>query len=630
MAQGFSLKKRALPNSQDSLSDLLLRTDGIPYRNLLGLLLGYTASTLLLSSGALNPSGAAWIFVVALVVTLLFLVLIRPYLEKVGERFAWGLLVITILGFGLGSLIHGYRAWWKWLWYQYLRINEPHELLLEALFLLGVILGVFVVRNWAKEQKAFVESLTGVLGGTFVATVLGKVQEGLTPLRALAYYALGFTMSAVVNLIAAARLTANYTNKRSISSRAILDYLYGSERAKTIDGYFLKNFLESPDYAKQRLIDTLMEYRRLVMREFAELMEKRRKDREKDRDQFISELAETNKTIEKLRIRRRKLAPACSKLKAAEDKSVELRDEQDAISSVPEPRPPKQEKRLQEIDREITELARKIEQLKDKCTTEQLAEWLDMDQQLKQLKPSYFYELIAIEGEEEGEDLEEPTRKITEPEYSIIYRQIGSNQITSVDEVSDAAAEGADSDRITAIHRDMFRVGITIKWQDVLEYIIAPGEYRVSFPYNASVAGLALLTRQTIIMDRDRNIKYRAKDYKEGISASDREQARGLDEINYLSYISIPIVSHLGSPEENPIGVVNIDTKLFVTPSRLDGQPVRASKGVFRIRLTKTELTQFASNLYERDDRDVKYIEGLTRIIVPVMELYSKCRIGAI
>jgi hypothetical protein len=236
--------------------------------------------------------------------------------------------------------------------------------------------------------------------------------------------------------------------------------------------------------------------------------------------------------------------------------------------------------------------------------------------------------LIAIEGEEEEEDTEEPMRtKITEQEYSIIYRQIGSDQVTPEDQDSDAAA---DANRITAIDGDMFRVGITIQWQDVLEYVISPGEYRVSFPYAASVAGLALLTRQTIIMDRDRNIKFRSKDQKEGIRASDLEQARGLDEINYLSYISIPIVSHVGSPDENPIGVVNLDTKLFVTPSRLDGQPVKASKGVFRIRLTKTELNQFASNLYEQDDRDVKYIEDLTKIIVPVMELYAKCRVGAI
>ena len=147
--------------------------------------------------------------------------------------------------------------------------------MLESLFLLGVILGVFVVRNWGKEDKAFMESLSGVLAGTFITTVLGNITQNLTPQGALAYYGLGFTMSAVLNLIFAARLTANYTNRRSIVSRALLDFFYGSERTKLIDSYFLKNFEESPDYAKRMLQDTLLMYRKLVRRYIADAMQKR-------------------------------------------------------------------------------------------------------------------------------------------------------------------------------------------------------------------------------------------------------------------------------------------------------------------------------------------------------------------
>ncbi len=232
--------------SKPKLRESLFRNVGVPYRNLIGLLLGATASFLPLTSGTWTIWWATWVFVGALAITMLLLVTVRPYIEREFDRFAWGLLVIIVLGFGLGALIYESRSWWIWLWQQYLRINNTGAILLEALFLLGVILGFFVVRNCAKEQKDFVASLSAVLSGAFVATILGKLQEGaapaISPLRAFAYYALGFTMSGTLNLLAAARLTANYVNKRSITSRAILDFLYGEERTKLIDGYFLKNF----------------------------------------------------------------------------------------------------------------------------------------------------------------------------------------------------------------------------------------------------------------------------------------------------------------------------------------------------------------------------------------------------
>jgi hypothetical protein len=72
-----------------------------------------------------------------------------------------------------------------------------------------------------------------------------------------------------------------------------------------------------------------------------------------------------------------------------------------------------------------------------------------------------------------------------------------------------------------------------------------------------------------------------------------------------------------------------MDTKLFVTRSELGGEPVQGTDEVFRTRLTKSQLTEFGANLYDQEDRCVEYIERLTKVITPVLELYSKCRIGA-
>jgi hypothetical protein len=511
---------------QGSLRESLFRNTGIPYRNLIGLLLGFTSSVLLLSSGVLTTSGASLWFVGILAVTMVILVVVRPYHEKKIDRFAWGLLVIIILGFGLGALEYQTRAWWVWLWRQYLRINTAPELLLEALFLLGVILGFFVVRNWAKEQKEFVSNLSAVLSGAFVATILGKLEDpnGVGAMQFFAYYALGFTMSGTINLIAAARLSANYTNKRSIASRAMLDFLYGSERTKLIDGYFLQNFKDDPDYAKARLIDALAEYRKLVAREFAERLEKRMKAREQH-------------------------------------------------------------------------------------------------EKLSHSQRHYYYELIAIECEEKEDEEDQPISKVPEKDrkHYVIYRQLGPHE----------TPDREDSDNKVSIHEDMFRIGVAAKWQDTLEYISAPGEYRtVPFPFAKSVSGLALMFRQTIVMDRDHNKRFRNKEHTDGICPSEVEQARGLDEIDFLSYIAIPIVGHFGGPGDNPLGVVTIDSKLFVAPD-LEGHPVKDTEAVFRAKLTPRELTQYASQLYEHEDADVKYIEKVTKIIVPVMELYSKCRVGA-
>lgn len=612
----------------EKLRESFFRNVGVQYRNLIGLLLGLTASLLPLTSGTWTIGSVTWVFVVALALTMVLLVAVRPAVEKQVDRFAWGLLVIIVSGYGLGALMYQAKPWWIYLWRQYLKINNTGAILLESLFLLGVILGFFVVRNWAKEQKDFVASLSAVLSGAFLSTILGKLQEGtapaVNPLRAFAFYALGFTMSGTLNLLAAARLTANYVNKRSITSRAILDFLYGEERTKLIDGYFLKNFKADPDYAKEWLTDTLNEYRRLVTREFAGRMEQRRKEREDFRENFKKDLPQPRaKNLKNMIEKKRDNDAACVKRLKIEEELEELNYEKDSMG---EHRTELQEERLQELNKEIAALEEKLKRAKVKCNDQTLEQWKILTEKLNRLKPSYFYRLITIKCEEQDKtNSRVPQVAEKEREYTITYEYLGSNKSSDED-----ASKTRNKQPGSFITKDMFRVGIAARWQDMLEYITAPGEYRAPFPYFGSVSGLALLFRQTIIMDRDKLKRFRNKDHMDGVCPLEIEQARGLDEIDFLSYVAIPIVSRLGSPTENGLGVVTIDTKLFVVPFRLAGEPVNASEGTFSIRLTPKQLTEFACNLYEPDDSDVAYIEEITNIIVPVVELYNKCRVGAI
>ncbi|HBB95089.1 MAG TPA: hypothetical protein DC054_06835 [Blastocatellia bacterium] len=619
MAKDFSSVKRLLSFSRDSLRESLFRNIGVPYRNIIGLLLGFTASFLPLITGVWIIERVIWVFVGTLALTIVLLVVVRPNVEKDSDRFAWGLLVIIILGFALGALIYQAKPWWIWLWHQYLRINEPHELLLEALFLLGVIMGFFVVRNWGKEQKDFISSLSGVLGGAFVATILGDIQKELTPLRAFAYYALGFTISGSLNLISAARLTATYANKGTLTSRAILDFLYGTERTKTIDGYFLEHFEEDKDYAKMLLLDALNAYRTRAEQEFADKFEARRRQRQKDRETFKRRLKDDNedRTIEALEKRWSELEPSCGKLKATQHELKQLEADLDAIKTSSEPNPA-DESRLHERS---TTLKLLIERLERRCSDDQSSEWKRLNRTLASLKPSYYYQLIAIEnhGEKDPPGKTAATEN-EDPEYSIIYQHIGPNK----DQHGNHGLETT-----AAIHGDMFRVGVAIRQQDVLEYLLAPGAYRAAFPCMGSVAGLALLLPHTIIMNRDMDRTFRSKDYKNGIRPKDIEQGRGRDIIDYLSYVSIPLVSHLGTPKENRLGIVNIDTKLFVTRSKLGGEQVQGDLGIFRVSLKRSKLEEFANNLYEHNDEAIGDIEKLTETITPVLELYSKCRIGA-
>jgi hypothetical protein len=262
-----------------------------------------------------------------------------------------------------------------------------------------------------------------------------------------------------------------------------------------------------------------------------------------------------------------------------------LEAELDALKTILEQKPA-EESRLHErsknLKHSIEILKHSIELLDRRCSDDQLSEWKRLDRSLASLKPSYFYHLIAIERHGKKDPSERPVATEDEdPEYSIIYKHIGINKDQH---------GGHDPQASTAIQGDMFRVGVAIRRQDVLEYLLAPGAYRAPFPYMASVAGLALRLPHIIIMDRDKDTTFRSKDYKDGIRPTDIEQGRGRDIIDYLSYVSIPIVSHLGTPKENPLGIVNIDTKLFVTRSRLVSQQAKGNQGLFRVTLRRSKL----------------------------------------
>src|ERR1044072_1645256 len=554
-----------------NIQESLFRNIGVPKKNLIAFMLGLIASLLPLTSGIWNQKWTTWIFVGSLALITILLVAIRPNAEREMDRFSWGVLVIVILGFGVGALTYQARPWWVWLWNQYRRINEPHELVLEFLFLLGLVLGVFVVRNWGKEQSAFTDSLSGLLGGTFIAGLFGEAfkGQGLTPMQALTYYGLGFAMSAAINLLFAARLAANYTNKRSITSRAVLEFLYGRERVKDIDGYFQRNFEEDPNNAKRFLRDTLLNFRRLVQQEFAERLNSKITERLKGEDSDL-----------------------CAELREKLSHRKKLRGEFDKE---------KERKEKKKKEKELARLAKEISALEGR------------------IKLSYCYELVAIECDAESKTADPSVAAVMDREHSVIYKRIYPKP-------PDGNEENPDRARLEP---DMVRVGVAIRRQDVLDYVVAPGQYLASFPYFGSVAGLSVIVRQTIVMDRDREKKFRSKDYRDGICPKDIEQWRGLDEIDFLSYVSIPIVSRLGTSSENPLGVVNIDTKLFLTRCKLEGEPVDKARGFFRTRLTPRQLNEFAANLYDQEDEGLKYIEKLTKIIEPVVELYAKCNIGA-
>ncbi|MEN3335225.1 MAG: hypothetical protein V7641_4590 [Blastocatellia bacterium] len=553
------------------------REAGNPHRNSIGLLLGFVTALLLLASytgtdeRTISEQTAAWMFFVSLLLIILGLIFTRPYKANNPDLFAWGFFAVIVLGFGLGALAFHYRLQIIWLWERYRDINTWSRVILEALFLLGVILGFFVVRNWAKEQKDFVASLTAVLGGAFVASIVGKLGDDGPSLKdSFAAYALGFTLSGTLNLIIAARLTAAYTNRRTIASRAMLDFLYGSERAQIIDGYFLAHFKESPDYAKEWLVETLIRFADFTKIRFADRMDIRRKQR--------------------IAQRTKQLRQACKDLEETEEKLTEAQANLQAVT----PESPE----ATSLNNDIARLDATRQQQEALCNT------YHQDDHTQCGNGERYYQLLRIENE--IKDANNPPAEDADRRYTVLYRSID------------------------AISADMFRLGISVRWQDTLEYIVAPGEYRGSFPLMGSVSGLALLVRKTIVMDRDRYKQFRSKDYPQGIAPERVEQKRGFDEIHFLSYVSVPVVSRLGRVSENAVGILSVDTQIFLaTDAELTEDREEREPEIYSSTLSRRSLNNFARRLYEEDDQDIQYLGDVTKIVVPVLELYLKCRVGA-
>jgi hypothetical protein len=511
-------------------------------------ILGFVLA-ILLGSNVMGARTFSQVYAVCLLVIILTLVFFKYFDTKTFDRPRWGLISTLLMGYGAGALVYIYRWWFKWIWSKLLLIRTDEQLLLASIFLMGVILGFFVVRNWSKDQADFLTSLSAIFGGVAVAAILGSLDQDITPLKALSYYAPGFALSGIFNLGLSTILTSHYINTGSKASRAVIEFLYGRDKVKAIDEYFLKNFKEDPDYAKRLLVGALRQFREKVLEEYTAKMERRREEKAGQLHYY------------------RLLAIRCDEKEGSQTPVTPI--EQSLIGSPPLESPP-----------------------------------LESPLGSPPLNPPN----------------QVPARPAADKEYLVIFQKV---------------------DRFRP---DMFRMGISMRILDNLEYIVAPGEYKRGFPYFGSVAGLALAVRQTIVMDRDKLKKFRTSDHVNGICPLDIEQTRGLDEIDFLSYIAIPVVSQIGNPNEVGLGVIHVDTRLFASPEPL-GEPapataladleysppsVNTAEKVLMMRCKIERLTVYANYLYNLNDGCVKYLENMRAVAVPIMELYAKCRVGAL
>lgn len=505
-----------------------LRKTVVPHK-LLSFCLGFLAAGIPLAVGAMGYWVAAGVFLSALALLIIVLFVVKPNPHRV-MKFAesrWGVFSIIVLGFGVGTLCYRYRIWFRWLWEEFRKIDKPHEWILVSLFLLGIILGFFVVRNWSKNQQDFITSLTAVVGAAFVSTILGNLTPNLDAVSSFAYYSLGFGLSGTINLIVFSLLVAQYSRTGSITSRSVIDFLYGSEKAKEIDGYFLKNFEEDPNYAKAKLTDALKAYRNIIKVEFAKKMTRRK---------LKWEVGQSSPSVS---------PPALS----------------GGFSTPP----------------------------------------LD------------YFELLSVQSRE---PVTSPPEFDPDDIFEVVFRKIPKGD---------------------PIEPEMIRVAISMKWQDNLEYIVAPGQYQKSFPYFGSVAGLALTVKHTILMERDRYKKFRGKEFVEGRTPNDVDQKRGLNKVDYLSYAAVPMSSSFGKQEEFGLGILHVDTKLFAcSEGYFDGIATKVTgidptQEIYKLQRTRKEFDEFAtfaSNLYKEQDEHIENLEQFRDVIIPLLELYLKCRTG--
>jgi hypothetical protein len=444
------------------------------------------------------------------------------------RRARWQTLLVVTLGYGVGMLAYWYRAKIS------AAVDIPRtsgQVLYVALLFLGVIMGFFVVRNWSKDQKDFITSLTAVFGGAFIASFLGGLKpEQVDMLTALANYAVGFTASGAINLFVYNKLVREYSTTGSLAARAAIDNLYGSDKAKVIDAYFQKSFEEDPNFARRLLVQALAQFRVRVLREFA------RKIASKWQGILAPSRATSLYLLTSIRCR---VGEGHDGGPAQSDSSPPSSPLSSPLSSPPD-NPPTD----------------------------------------------------------------------TGP-YEVRFKKLYPEEITEA----------------------MFRMGITVKSSDNLVYIVTPGEYRKPFPLYESVAGLALRVRQTIVMDRDKRKKFRHEEFKNGRCPADLEGDRGLDEIDYVSYVSIPVVSRIGNPEEVPLGIINVDTKLLAaSEEEVKALPryEQSADGTIRAEVAQSTLNEWGARLYDAEDEAVKYLEDMRAVAVPIMELYLKCTQGTL
>jgi hypothetical protein len=561
-----------------------------PDKKLLVFLLAFLASSLILVTKVLSEWWVAIIFLIPfalLLIALLWLVRQQTneswkFKERKLFQSRWGTFGISALGFGLGALVYHYRAWLVWLWVEFRKIDKLDEWTLVSLFLLGVILGFFVVRNWSKDQKDFITSLTAVFGAAFVSTILGQLsnQSGsvLTPQNSFALYALGFTLSGALNLLAFSMLVAHYTGTQSLTSRSVIDFLYGSDKAQAIDLYFLKNFEADPNYAKEKLVAALSAYREIITKKLARAMNERMKEHEAEH------VSAPSNSVDATQVCPDAVSLPFKYFELISIKSIQRKNDNQNPPVSPLPASPSNSD----------------------------------NQMVPPVSPA--------------------SASPPEDTYEIVFRRLRR----------DKPEEAGDP-----ITPDMFRVAISMRWLDNLEYVVSAGEYKQSFPYYGSVAGMSLLASRTIVMNRDQYKKFRTDTFLNGKTPSQADQPRGLYEIDYLSYICVPMASSLGKPEEQSLGVLHAATKLFACPKdelpsgacqQTDGdlkqeiyriiiQADPASPGgrlEEKLQESLKELTGYACNLYVQNDTIVTYLENMRGVIIPLLELYKKCRTGAI
>jgi hypothetical protein len=528
--------------SCDWLKDWFFRSTILPHKKVLMFLLGFLTAALSLASTLLEEVRVAEVFIVAFALCLIVLLCVRPdrFKDVVFDKSRWAIFSIAVLGFGSGALLFHYRGWLVWLWSQLSKIDSNQKVLLTSLFLLGVIMGFFVVRNWSKDQKDFLASLSAVIGGAFLSSVIGEFAKdgtaeggmGLAKWLTFTYYFLGFTISGALNLLVFTFLAARYTSNQSAISRAIIDLLYGSDKASAIDAYFLRSFEDDLDYAKSALLNTLKAYREVIKVQLAGKFQTQWKGEEERRER-----------------------------KEREGKEGEEKKRYFVLLSVG---------------------------LKDKPALPESAH-------------------SGVRGAH-------ATPSVLKDQFVVRFRELRKKE---------------------EIKPEMFRVAVSMRWRDTLEYVVAPGEYRKSFPYFGSVAGLALLSRSTIVMDRDRLKKFRSEQYISGKTPSEAQQPRGLNQIDYVSYVAIPLVSNFGKQEETELGILHVDTKLFAAPGIPEGaiQDDLRDPSFFQMTRSREQLEDdlgdWGCRIYNVEDKIIKFLEEMRAVIIPVLQLYKKCRTGA-